>query len=75
MQNPTAYDLKSFFNSITGRIIRGLIRNRLLELWPPEKKLRYLGVGYATPYMKPFMNEAREGFLLNAICLRCPPMA
>lgn len=62
MQNPTAYDLKSFFQSLTGRIIRGLIRNRILEIWPEEKKLRFLGIGYAAPYMRPYMKEAERSF-------------
>ncbi|NQZ13594.1 MAG: methyltransferase domain-containing protein [Alphaproteobacteria bacterium] len=62
MRYPTAYDLKSFYNGITGRVIRSLIRARVLELWSPEKHLRYVGVGYAPPYMKPFMDEAERSF-------------
>jgi len=62
MQYPNAYDLKSFFNSMTGRIIRSLIRDRLLELWGSEKKLRYVGLGYAMPYMRPYMDNAERAF-------------
>ncbi|MAZ76474.1 MAG: methyltransferase [Micavibrio sp.] len=62
MRYPTAYDLKSFYNGFTGRIIRSLIRARLLELWPAQKSLRYVGLGYAAPYMYPFMELAERSF-------------
>jgi len=65
MRNPTAYDLKSFYNGLTGKIIRSLIRARLIELWPPEKKLRYLGLGYALPHMRPFMKTAERVFCVT----------
>jgi len=64
MLYPTAYDLKSFFNSFTGRIIRGIIRDRLIELWPTEKKLRYVGLGYAMPYMRPYMEQSERVFCI-----------
>lgn len=64
MRYPTAYDLKNFYNGLTGRIIRSLIRERLLALWSPKKNMRYVGLGYAAPYLRPFMKDAERAFCI-----------
>lgn len=56
----TAYDLKSFYNAFSGRVIRKIIREKLLSLWSQDdtKKLSVMGYGYALPYLRPYiMNE------------------
>jgi len=56
---PTAYNLRSFYKTLGGRIVRRLIREKLLALWPDAKSLRVLGGGYATPYLKYYEETER----------------
>ena len=48
-----------------GRIVRTLMRRRLRTMWPQIAGDRLLGVGYATPYLRPFRDEAERvmGFM------------
>lgn len=48
---PSAYQLRSFYKTLGGRIIRRVIRDRLSRMWPDIRGLRLLGAGYAAPYM------------------------
>lgn len=49
---PTSYQLKDFYKTLGGRIVRRLIRHRIDELWPSCVGLRVMGAGYAAPYLK-----------------------
>lgn len=51
-------DLRDFYDSNRGRVARRMIRRRLREFWPDVTGMRVLGVGFATPYLRPFMQEA-----------------
>ena len=44
---PSAYDLKNFYNTLGGRIVRKVLRERILEFWPEgqAKDLRMVGMG------------------------------
>ena len=53
-----AIDLKEFYQSVQGRVVRRVIRHHLKELWSNVKGQRVLGVGFATPYLKQFIGEA-----------------
>lgn len=57
---PTAYDLKEFYACRTGRMIRRLVRERLIALWPDAKGLRVLGSGYALPYLRPYLDKSER---------------
>jgi SAM-dependent methyltransferase len=59
---PSAYDLKNFYNTLGGRIVRKVLRERILEFWPDQqvKDLRVLGLGYTTPYLRPYMPYAER---------------
>src|SRR5688572_14876337 len=59
---PSAYDLKGFYNTLGGRIIRRIIRERIMEFWPDVQGQRVMGVGYAAPYLKPFLPGAERTF-------------
>ena len=48
----SVYDLKAFYNSREGRVIRRLIQTRIAEFWPDAKNLNLMGSGYATPFMR-----------------------
>ncbi|GIL38826.1 methyltransferase domain-containing protein [Roseiterribacter gracilis] len=51
-------DLRRFYESQLGQTTRRIIRRRVRELWPDLRGQRVLGLGYATPYLRQFTNEA-----------------
>jgi SAM-dependent methyltransferase len=53
-----AGDLRKFYDSDLGQIARRFIRTRLREVWPNVKGMSVLGLGFATPYLRPFQGEA-----------------
>lgn len=57
---PSAYDLRSFYKTFGGRIVRKLVRDRLASLWPDVKDLRLLGCGYAVPYLRPYLGTSER---------------
>ncbi len=54
---PSAYQLRDFYRTLGGRIVRRLIRERIETLWPHDgqKGLSILGCGYAAPYLRPYI--------------------
>ena len=58
-------DLRDFYDTRTGHVARLLIRRALRNLWPDVRGQRVLGVGYATPYLTQFRDEAERvlGFM------------
>jgi len=57
---PSAYQLRDFYKTLGGRIVRRLIRERLLAMWPDTRGLRILGGGYAAPYLESFRDSAER---------------
>jgi len=55
-----AVDLREFYRSPLGRIAARIIRRRAREIWADVSGLDVLGLGYATPYLRPFRDEARR---------------
>src|SRR5436190_20955599 len=55
-----AIDLKEFYDTIQGRVVQRIIRQHIRQLWPDTKGQRVLGLGYALPYLRPFMEEAER---------------
>lgn len=53
-------DLRDFYASGPGQTARRLIRRRIREFWPDTRGLRVLGIGFATPYLRPFQDEAER---------------
>lgn len=51
-------DLREFYESGLGQMARRMIRRRIRTIWPDVRNQIVLGVGYATPYLRPFMSEA-----------------
>ena len=56
----SAYDLKAFYNTKVGRVIRRVLQERIRAFWPDVKGLRVMGCGYATPYLRIFTEEAER---------------
>lgn len=53
-------DLRDFYETSLGQVARRMIRRRLRLIWPDVSGLRVLGLGYATPYLRPFRDEAER---------------
>lgn len=51
-------DLREFYETSLGQWARRFIRRRVRELWPNVTGQTVVGVGYATPYLRPFRDEA-----------------
>lgn len=58
----SAYDLKSFYNTRIGRVVRRVLRQRIETIWPDAKDLRFMSCGYATPYLRNYMDTAERVF-------------
>ena len=63
--NLDVVDLRNFYGEPLGRTVRMLLRQRLRVMWPRVSGDRILGLGYATPYLRPFHAEAERvlGFM------------
>lgn len=55
-----APDLQDFYSSMLGRVALRLLRPKLRRLWPDVHGQRVLGVGYTTPFLRPFSAEAER---------------
>lgn len=50
-------EFRAFYDSPLGAVTRRLLRRRLREIWPDLHGLTLLGLGYATPYLRPFRDS------------------
>ncbi|MBX9633637.1 MAG: class I SAM-dependent methyltransferase [Magnetospirillum sp.] len=53
-------DLRDFYDTSLGQMARRMIRRQLRQMWADVSGMRVLGVGFATPYLRPFMAEAER---------------
>lgn len=53
-------ELAEFYASGLGLVTRRVLRRRIRELWPDLHGLDLLGFGFATPFLRPFAEEARR---------------
>ncbi|WP_435641948.1 class I SAM-dependent methyltransferase [Micavibrio aeruginosavorus] len=60
MNTGSIYDLKAFYDSRSGRLVRRILLDHLIPMWPDVKGLRVVGCGYATPYLRPYMKDAER---------------
>jgi len=54
----SAIDLKEFYESVQGRVVQRILRQHIRQLWPDVRGQRVIGLGYAAPYLRPFLGEA-----------------
>ncbi len=57
---PDVVDLREYYESEGGQLTRRLVREACRRLWPNIAGYSVLGLGYATPYLRPFMGEAER---------------
>ncbi len=53
-------DLGAFYASRPGLVAQRMIRRQIRALWPDTRGQSVLGLGYATPYLRPFREEAER---------------
>ncbi len=53
-------DLRDFYAAPLGRLVRRVLRQQVRTLWPDVRGQRILGVGFATPLMSQFREEAQR---------------
>ncbi|HYC65481.1 MAG TPA: methyltransferase domain-containing protein [Reyranellaceae bacterium] len=51
-------DLEEFYASTLGQMTARLLRGRVREVWPSVRGEAVLGLGYAAPLLRPFVEEA-----------------
>jgi len=51
-------DLRDFYDGALGQTTRRLLRHQLRQLWPDTHGQNVLGLGFATPLLRPFVGEA-----------------
>lgn len=56
--HPDLSVFRQFYDSRLGTIARRLVRRRLRQIWPDVRGLGIAGIGYATPFLAPFVGEA-----------------
>lgn len=57
-------DMREFYSSHLGQTARRMIRRRIRLIWPDLHGLRVLGLGFATPYLRPFREEAERAIAM-----------
>ncbi|MEE8546070.1 MAG: methyltransferase domain-containing protein [Alphaproteobacteria bacterium] len=57
---PHVIDLNEFYAGRLGHMARRLIRRRVREMWPDVSGFSMLALGYPTPYLRPFRDEAER---------------
>lgn len=53
-------DLRDFYESALGQTARRMIRRQIRIIWPDSHEMRILGLGFATPYLRPFRDETER---------------
>ena len=53
-------DLRRFYGTDLGAAASAMILRRILALWPHASGLDVAGIGYAGPYLEPFLSTARR---------------
>lgn len=53
-------DLRDFYASNLGAVARRMVRRQIRHIWPSTKGARVLGLGFATPYLRSFVEESER---------------
>lgn len=53
-------DLRDFYATSLGQVASRMLRRRIRLIWPDLSGQRVLGLGYATPYLRPFVDQAER---------------
>jgi len=61
---PDVVDLREFYRTSLGQMALRQIRRRIREFWPDLTSQSLLGIGYAAPYLRPFLGETDRAVAL-----------
>ncbi|MFC3230049.1 class I SAM-dependent methyltransferase [Marinibaculum pumilum] len=64
MLRPDVIELRSFYGTALGQSARRILRGRIREFWPDLRRMHVLGLGYATPFLRPFVDESARAVAL-----------
>lgn len=64
MMRPDVIDLRKFYHSHLGGMVRRALVRKIRLIWPDISNFRLLGLGYATPFLYPFRNETERTLAL-----------
>ncbi|HTC19042.1 MAG TPA: methyltransferase domain-containing protein [Stellaceae bacterium] len=53
-------DMRDFYERRLGQMARLMIGRRVRAMWPDLRGMRLMGLGYATPYLRPYLAEAER---------------
>ncbi len=53
-------ELRDFYDEPLGQVARRFVRRRIRQVWPDVAGYDVLGLGYATPFLRPFKEAARR---------------
>ena len=53
-------DLRDFYDTSLGQVATRMLRRQIRLIWPSVGGLSLLGLGYASPYLRPFLGEAER---------------
>ncbi|MGE0717208.1 MAG: methyltransferase domain-containing protein [Alphaproteobacteria bacterium] len=53
-------DLRDFYRTPLGQVARRMINRRVRQIWPSAAGMNVLGIGYATPFLGRFVEEAER---------------
>jgi SAM-dependent methyltransferase len=59
-------DLRDFYATSLGQVASRMLRRRIRLIWPDLTGQRVLGLGYAIPYLRPFVDEAERVIAIMA---------
>ncbi len=60
MWRPDIVDLGQFYHSHLGQVAQRHLSSAIRLRWPDLSRRRVLGLGYATPYLRPMLDEAER---------------
>ncbi len=60
-----AHLLEQFYASAQGAVVARLLRGRLGTIWPDAAGLSVLGIGYAAPYLRPYLASGQAARCFN----------
>lgn len=65
MFSPDIVSLRQFYASPFGQAVRALLSESLMRWWPQARGDAMLAVGYVTPYLNPYLDQAKP----LAVCM------
>lgn len=65
MHRPDAMQLRQFYSSLLGRLVRLQLTRAVREHWPEQRGDLMMGLGYASPVLRPYLrDEPPESFCI-----------